>query len=150
MGVGRVGARVRRRRRLEKKFEVLSMENRLNIFDQYYDLLLWYMQHIEKYPRSYKFTLGDELKKNLLKALENLTECRYSRKGKSLLLKEINIKLENVRILTRLSHDLKVLNTKSYVYAIKQLEEIGKKVGGWKKWSGRDAKTVRRPVRAGM
>jgi len=36
-----------------------------------------------------------------------------------------------LRIHVRLSHDLQFISTKSYEFACKQMEELGKMLGGW-------------------
>jgi len=35
-----------------------------------YDIILWLMPQVEKFPRDYKFTLGDRIINNLLSSLE--------------------------------------------------------------------------------
>jgi hypothetical protein len=49
------------------------------------------------------------------------------------LLNEANLKLEILRFQIRLAKDLKCLQVKSYAFAAKQLDEIGRLVGGWLK-----------------
>lgn len=39
--------------------------------------------------------------------------------------------LEQLRILIRFSKDLKFINLKSYEFAARRLEELGKILGGW-------------------
>jgi len=102
----------------------------LPVIDKYYDLILWYFNHIEKFPRSYKFTLGDELRRTLLHTLTLYVETRYS-KRRAPILEHVNIELEKLRYLSRLCHDVKILSGKSFEYAVRCLEEIGKMTGGW-------------------
>ena len=54
------------------------------------------------------------------------------RRQKLPLLKAADEELVVLRIFLRLSHDLRCIFTSSYEYAIKQLEEIGKMLGGAK------------------
>ena len=53
------------------------------------------------------------------------------RRHKLPLLKTADEELVILRIFLRLSHDLKCISTSSYEYAIKQVEEMGKILGGW-------------------
>jgi hypothetical protein len=46
-------------------------------------------------------------------------------------LKDANLKLEILRFQVRLAKDLECLQVKSYAFAAKQIDEIGKLVGGW-------------------
>ena len=44
---------------------------------------------------------------------------------------DANLKLEILRFQVRLAKDLECLQVKSYAFAAKQIDEIGKLVGGW-------------------
>ena len=97
-----------------------------------YDLILWTIPHLDKFPRNHKFTIGDRIETLLLDILELLLESAYSRE-KSGSLSKANIKLEKLRFLMRLSNDLQLLSQKQYFFAINSIEEIGKQIGGWRK-----------------
>ena len=62
-------------------------------------------------------------------------QAKYNRE-RGLLLSEANLKLEVLRFQMRLAKDLQCLQVKSYAFAAKQIDEIGRLVGGWLK-SGR-------------
>lgn len=95
-----------------------------------YDLLLWVVPVLAKFPRDQRFLLGDRIETGLLDILENLIEARYSRE-KVGLLKAANLNLEKQRFLFRLSKDLKYLSLKRYKFVSEKLDEIGRLVGGW-------------------
>ncbi len=95
-----------------------------------YDLVLWMLQHVEKFPRSHRFTVGDRLASAALDVLEDLVAAAYSR-DKRALLERANLKLHRVRILTRLAKDLRVLPLGSYEHAAERTDEVGRLVGGW-------------------
>jgi len=97
-----------------------------------YDLILWTIPHLEKFPRNHKFTIGDRIETLLLDILELLIEAAYT-KNKVNALNQANVKLEKFRFLVRLSKDLKLISNKQYQFANKNIEEIGKQIGGWKK-----------------
>lgn len=42
-------------------------------------LLLWLIPHLDKFPRTRRFTLGERLEGGLLVVLEHLVEAAYSR-----------------------------------------------------------------------
>lgn len=62
--------------------------------------------------------------------MEDLVEARYSRR-KVEILKRINLKLERLRVLLRISHELEYLPHRSYEFAMRSLDEVGRMVGGW-------------------
>lgn len=104
----------------------------LDIITRVYDLLLWLLPKVEKFPRSHKFTIGDRLENQALDILELLLEAKYSWQKRDLL-QQANLKLEQLRFLIRLSKDLKMLSLKSYGHASKLINEVGRQIGGWVK-----------------
>lgn len=95
-----------------------------------YDLLLWLMGQVPKFPRSHRFVLGDRVQHLVLDVLELLIEAAYSRE-KAALLRRANLQLEKLRYLIRVSKDLQFLSLRRYEFAAAQLDEVGRMVGGW-------------------
>ena len=106
-----------------------------NIITHTYDLLLYIIPQLSKYPRSQKFLLADKIQVKLMEVLEMFIQAYYtSYQGeKRDLLKAANIKLEQLRYLIRLSKDLKCISIKQYEHIQKQVNEVGKQCGGWLK-----------------
>ena len=80
-----------------------------------YDIILWFLPQVEKFPRDYKFTLGDRIVENLLDCLDTLIEAVYT-KERHALLRKLNLNLEKLRHQTRLAKDLQALSIKKYEY----------------------------------
>ena len=95
-----------------------------------HDLLLWLIPQLDKFPRSRRFTLGERLETGLLDVLELLVDAAYSR-NKETSLKRANLRLEMVRHLWRLAHELKVMATRQYEHGAKLLDDLGRQIGGW-------------------
>ncbi len=102
----------------------------LVIITKTYDLILWSCDHTSRFPKQHRFVLGERLERSLYDLLETLIQAKYSRE-RTPLLNEANLKLEILRFQVRLAKDLECLQVKSYAFAAKQLDEIGKLVGGW-------------------
>ena len=100
------------------------------VITKVYDLVLWSCQHIEKFPRSYRFTLGDRLEIRLYEVLEKLLRAKYSR-DRLPVLRDVNMDLELVRFQFRMAKDLKCLSVDSYGYASRTVNEVGQLLGGW-------------------
>lgn len=112
------------------------MAKEIEILPKLYDLILWYSQKISKYPKKYKYTIGDRITNCKLDILEKIIEAKYNeRKKKSHFLRQANITIEKLRFLVRLSKDLQCISIKEYEYSQKEINEIGKMVGGWEKYS---------------
>ncbi|MBT7307474.1 MAG: diversity-generating retroelement protein Avd [Gammaproteobacteria bacterium] len=95
-----------------------------------HELLLWVIPHLDKMPRSRRFTLGDRLETALLEVLERLVTAAYSR-DKRKLLSEANRKLEVARHLWRLAMELQAVNQKSWSYGAELMLDLGRQMGGW-------------------
>lgn len=99
-----------------------------------YQFMLWLVPTVEKFPRSQKFLLGDRIQSTALDVLERLIEATYTRARGPILI-SANLGIEKLRILFRLSFDLKLLDPRRYEYAARCLDEVGRMIGGWRKAS---------------
>ena len=125
------------------------------VITKVYDLVLWSCNHIARFPRSHRFTLGDRLEVRLLNVLEMLLRAKYTR-NRLPILRDANLELELLRFQFRLAKDLRCLSLESYGYAARTVEEVGRVLGGWIKRSGgsevllHDGKAVARGEAAGQ
>ena len=108
----------------------MKKQEELVIITKTYDLILWSCNHTGRFPRQHRFVLGERMERSLYDLLETLIQAKYSRE-RTPLLNDANLKLEILRFQMRLAKDLHCLQVKSYAFAAKQIDEIGKLVGGW-------------------
>ena len=97
-----------------------------------YDWALWIIPKVEKFPKSYRFSIGQSLVTSSLELLMNLVDATYqSRNAGSLgaAVREVN----RIRYLARLAKDLRVLNIDGHEFAAKSMDEVGRMAGGWLK-----------------
>jgi len=97
-----------------------------------YDIVLWLVEHVGKFPRSHRFVLGDRIENKMLTVLELLIRAAYSREKKDYL-DQANIELQLVRYLVRLGKDLGLTSLKQYEHISRELVGLGQQVGGWGK-----------------
>lgn len=95
-----------------------------------HELLLWVIPQLDKFPRSRRFTLGERIESGLLEVLELLVEAAYTR-NKEVSLRRANVRLEVVRHLWRLAHELKVMATRQYEHGAALIDDLGRQIGGW-------------------
>ena len=95
-----------------------------------YDLLLWLVNHVGKFPRSHRFVLGERIETAMLEVVLALVEASYVREKISFL-KRANLELEKIRILVRLGKDLGFTSVRQYEFASQELVTLGQQVGGW-------------------
>jgi len=113
-----------------------------------YDLVLWYTQRTERFPRSLRVTLGDRIDNKLLDMLELAVRARYARDPRKLLY-ALNTELDLLRYLTRLAKDRGAIEVKQYEYVARAIEDIGRQVGGWLK-SEQKVENTQEPVQQGL
>ena len=104
----------------------------LPIFTAWMQFLDWLLPTTEKFPKRVRFTFADRIDTLALDIVEDLVEARYSR-DKQHLLKRINLRLEKLRILLRLCHQLQYLPHQGYEHAMRAINEVGRMLGGWLK-----------------
>ena len=97
-----------------------------------YQLELWLIPTIEKFPRSQRFLLGDRIQSTALDVLERLVEATYTRQRRPAL-QAANLGLQKLRLLHRLALDLRFLDGRRYEHACRRIDEVGRLVGGWMK-----------------
>ena len=108
------------------------MKQDLPAVQKAYDLGKEILPRVGNYPKEYKFSLGERLNDNVLDIIELLVQAAYTRE-KVNLLDRANMKLERMRFLLRLSHELGALSTKGFEHVMKMVTELGRQIGGWRK-----------------
>lgn len=103
------------------------------IVEKMYELNVWLLQRVSKFPKDQRFILGDRLANKGLDIKDKLIEAALTKKGdeKSGVLNEVNLELEQFRYLLRLANDQKRMSRESWFFCSKNLLEIGKMLGGW-------------------
>jgi len=96
-----------------------------------HELLAWIIPQLDKLPRARRFTLGERIETGLLYVLERLIEAAYGH-SREQSLQRANLRLDTVRHLWRLSHELHALPTRSYGHGSRLLEDVGRQIGGWR------------------
>ncbi|NLV43002.1 MAG: diversity-generating retroelement protein Avd [Candidatus Hydrogenedentes bacterium] len=109
------------------------MTESLSIIQHVYDLILWYVPRVNKFPRDHKFMIGDRIQKTLYDLLERLIRARYS-KDCAALLESLNAEIDVLRYQTRLTVDLRLLDQRRYEHVSGLINEIGRELGGWRRY----------------
>ncbi|NCN95084.1 diversity-generating retroelement protein Avd, partial [Candidatus Wolfebacteria bacterium] len=106
------------------------MFQNLAIFEKTYELILWLYPTVNKFPKSQRFVLGQQIENTILEILKGIIEANQER-DKLAYLKKISVELDKLRILVRLSKDLRFISIRQYSFAAEKINEIGKMLGGW-------------------
>lgn len=102
------------------------------LFVLWYDFTKWLLNKTEKFPRRIRFSFSNRIDNLALNVIEGIVEARYSTVKREIL-RRIDLDMEKLRVLLRMCHDLRYLDTKGYAFASKKINEAGRMVGGWRK-----------------
>ncbi len=121
----------------------------LDVINRAYELVVWASQHLEKFPKTYRFTLAERVGNRLYEVLEMLIEAKYSSAPKELL-QRVNLHLEVLRFQFRLAKDLRCWSIDHYGSGCRKVDDVGRLVGGWltsgRRTEGKADETLRKPV----
>lgn len=110
------------------------MAEQLILFQKLYDLIIIMYPIINHIPKSHRMILGRHLEDNCIVLLLLVIKANKTRDvNRKVLQDEISDKLDSLRILVRLTKDLKFLSINQYALLAEKLNEIGKMVYCWSK-----------------
>ena len=92
----------------------------------------WLLNHTARWPKAARFTLTQRLENHALDVTELLVQARYEPPLRARLLREVNLQLERMRFLCRLARDARVENKKGFESTMRQVDEVGRMVHGWR------------------
>ncbi len=116
-----------------------TINTEIPIFTKLYEFYKLLYQYLKLFPKKDRYTLGQKIDLTTLEIMELIIAAGYlPREQKLPILQKASIKLELLKVLVRLSHDLKCMDNNKYQQASLQIIEIGKMLGGWIKTFGKE------------
>lgn len=108
------------------------------IYTQVYDLLLWLLPLTQKFPKDQRFVLAKRLQDTALELHELLVQARRVKPldQRRAVLTDADLKLEQLRLYLRLSHDLKLVSPAQYEQGARRTDEVGRLLGSQIKRAG--------------
>ena len=108
--------------------------NESPLFTRTYDLLMWLIPQVQKFPRVQRFTLAEHIQRLALEFQDALIAAGKSdQAARHDLLKQADIQLEQLRHWIRYSRDNNLFTLKQYEHAARSMAEVGRLLGGWLK-----------------
>ena len=102
------------------------------LFVKTFDLLVYLLPAVEKFPRSQRVVLGRRLQEIGLGFLDLLLAARKCTDAeRPALLRRADVDLDRLRYTVRLCHEIGLLSQKQYRHASGLLVEVGKLLGTW-------------------
>ena len=108
------------------------MAEDLKIQQKIYDMMLYAYPVLNQFPKSEKFTLAADIKKNMDILMERCIEAK-KKYFKKTTLQEMDVANEKIQVYVRLAFDLHYISMHKYQVWSDKLVEIGKMIGGWLK-----------------
>lgn len=110
----------------------MATYDNLPVYKVCYDLILQLFALTRNMQRDYRFTLGETLNKELIALMTNIyrANCRTQKKS---LLNDARENIEVVRLLLRLSMEMKQVPLKHFVAATVKVESISKQLTAWER-----------------
>jgi hypothetical protein len=99
------------------------------------------LERTASFPRSVRFTFSSRLDGLALDVYERLIEARYTPRPVETL-RQVNLLLEKLRLLLRLSYRRRYLSEGGLRCLIEGVEQTGRMVGGWLKEANRETHRV--------
>ena len=108
----------------------MSAAQELIIYQKHYDLMVYSFPIIGRFPANQRCVLGQQIENAMLMIGMMIVHANKLKQKKAKLF-EIDIELEKLRLLIRLSKDLNMMSIVKYGHHCERLNEIGKLLGGW-------------------
>ncbi len=104
------------------------------IFLKTFELLIWLLDHTRKYPKHQRFVMAKRIEDAALDFHDNLvwaTKCPGAERLGPL--READFNLERLKVYNRIAMKLHLSSFAQYEFLARQLDEIGRLLGGWQR-----------------
>src|SRR3972149_232086 len=113
-----------------------SFMNESPLFARTYDLLLWLIPQLQKFPRVHRFGVAERIQRLALDFQDTIVAAGKSkREYRFEKLSEADIYLEQLRVWMRFARDNKLITVGQYEHAARSMNEVGRLLGAWLKQS---------------
>lgn len=110
----------------------MALYSELPIYKASYDLFLSIFEYTYHFSKEYKYTVGEKLKNETLELIMNIYRANIKR-DKIDVLQKARENIEVIRLLFRLTKDLKQISIKKFVAINEKIENVSKQLTGWQK-----------------
>lgn len=114
----------------------MALYNNLPVYKTSYDLLLNLFKLSNNFSRDYKYTLGENIKKEVVDLISNIYFCNKKIDGRKEQIIQAQKNTETIRLYLRLLRDLKQINLKKFIVLNEQIESVSKQLTAWQKSCG--------------
>lgn len=112
----------------------MAIYDTLPVYKVSYDFLLDLFKFTKNFDREYKYTIGEDLKKETTQMIANIYRANSSQ-SKRMLLQSARENLEVIRLYLRLLKDLKQVSLARFIALNEKIESVSKQLCAWQKSS---------------
>ena len=106
----------------------------LPIINKLRELYKSYYKYSMLLPKKDKYALGNKCEMYIINTLELLLAASSAAKNEKIkFIQQANVKFDALKVFLRIAKDLDLLNNKKYIVLQKQIQEIGRMLGGWQR-----------------
>jgi len=114
----------------------MAQYSHLPIYIRTYEFIKFIYRLVRQFRKEYKYTLGKELQQIIWQVLDEIIRTNslpdsQKREG----IEEISQLFDKFKIRFRFAYEIGLMTDKKFGIAQKEIEEIGKMIGGWQKWA---------------
>jgi hypothetical protein len=109
----------------------MALYYNLPVFKDVYHLILKIFEYTKDFPREYKFTLGQDLKRDGVNLIRSIYRANKS-KEKTQYLEAFLDDFELLKLELRLCNDMKLIPLKKHAELSLLMDKIGKQITAWR------------------
>jgi hypothetical protein len=109
----------------------MALYYNLPVFKDVYHLILKIFEYTKDFPREYKFTLGQDLKRDGVNLVRSIYRANKS-KEKTQYLEAFLDDFELLKLELRLCNDMKLIPLKKHAELSLLMDKIGKQITAWR------------------
>jgi four helix bundle protein len=109
----------------------MALYNFLPVYKVSHDLLLEIFLVSKNFSREYKYTVGEQLKNEIIALMLNIYRAN-SRRDKKETIEKARENIETIRILARVIKDLKQVGVEKFISINEKIESISKQLVRWR------------------
>ncbi len=108
----------------------------LPVYKASYDLLLAIFKFLKNFSKEYKYTVGENIKKETIELIKLIYRANRIREKAKVII-EAREHVEVIRLLIRLMKDMQQISLKQFVEINEKVENVSRQLAGWQKSQNR-------------
>lgn len=111
----------------------MATYDNLPVYKESYDLLVELFRLTKEFGKEYKYTVGENIKKEVLEMITNIYRANSVIEGRAIRIEKARENVEVIRLFLRLLHDLHQINLEKFVLLNMKIESVSKQLFAWQR-----------------